>query len=124
MKTSLKYPRNPSFFPSNVLFQAHAPLPTITKLEDWNELPVQNFPLFVHGVVGFEQRLAGSCSLYNCFEIDIVLSYVAVLLKSVEPKNIGVISPYAIQVYFYSSAFGFIFVFIGREDKVSASLWR
>jgi len=56
-------------------------------------------PLLVHGVVGQDMREAASPSFFNPAEAVVVLDYIKQLVaEGVEPRDIGVITPYRRQV--------------------------
>ncbi|XP_072134821.1 putative helicase MOV-10 isoform X2 [Mobula birostris] len=72
----------------------------------WEHLPMQNFPIIFHGVLGQDEREEKSPSFFNVDEIDQVLFYLKSLLTNqgkkglakISPKEIGVITPYRKQV--------------------------
>ncbi|XP_033744522.1 putative helicase MOV-10 [Pecten maximus] len=68
----------------------------------WEGLPKKNFPVIFHGVIGQDEREERSPSFFNAAEVDKVWSYIQLLLQykgyKVNPKDIGVISPYRKQV--------------------------
>lgn len=62
------------------------------------------FPVVFHGVFGEEKREGKSPSIFNMMEVSVVLYYINKLVRSnnkvlVKPEDIGVIAPYARQVY-------------------------
>lgn len=70
----------------------------------WEHIPApareRKFPLVFHGVQGEEERESNSPSWFNREEITVVLRYVKHLLYDarsfgIQPKDIGVITPYA-----------------------------
>eukprot|EP00048_Salpingoeca_helianthica_P004040 m.73131 g.73131 ORF g.73131 m.73131 type:complete len:998 (+) comp13024_c0_seq1:87-3080(+) len=67
----------------------------------WDRLPNPDMPLLVHGVRGRHLQEQSSPSFFNLEEISLVTSYVTAVLAhrraGVQPKDIGVISPYARQ---------------------------
>lgn len=71
---------------------------------DWEKLPNKGFPIIFHGVIGQDMREARSPSFFNAEEVSVVHSYVNSLLKEkkrglkINPKDIGIISPYRKQV--------------------------
>ncbi|XP_055536659.1 putative helicase mov-10-B.1 isoform X2 [Wyeomyia smithii] len=77
----------------------------------WHFLPNRNFPMLFHPIRGETKTSEGSFSLYNPTEIDQVVFYVRELLnnginnKAVQQQQIGVISPYARQVYEFKEVF-------------------
>ncbi|XP_069141749.1 putative helicase MOV-10 isoform X2 [Argopecten irradians] len=68
----------------------------------WEELPKKNFPVIFHGVMGQDEREERSPSFFNAAEVDKVWTYVQLLLQyknyKLNPKDIGIISPYRKQV--------------------------
>lgn len=70
----------------------------------WSNLPKKDFPIIFHGVKGKDERQADSPSYFNRQEIDVAVKYVSALLEErlsgykVEEKDIGVITPYRLQV--------------------------
>uniref|UniRef100_T1IYZ0 RNA helicase n=1 Tax=Strigamia maritima TaxID=126957 RepID=T1IYZ0_STRMM len=72
----------------------------VNSLCNWQHLPKENYPLIFHGVMGREKKEKHSPSFFNPEEVSMVMSYVNKLLdeKKVQPKDIGIISPYRKQV--------------------------
>ncbi|XP_066209574.1 helicase MOV-10 isoform X1 [Saccopteryx leptura] len=72
----------------------------------WEGLPRQGFPIIFHGVMGKDEREGNSPSFFNPEEAATVTSYLKRLLTSsskkgkarLNPRNVGVISPYRKQV--------------------------
>ncbi|XP_049938320.1 putative helicase MOV-10 [Schistocerca serialis cubense] len=75
-----------------------------TRACKWSQLPKKGFPIIFHGVKGKDERQADSPSYFNRQEIDVAIKYVAALLEErlsgykVEEKDIGIITPYRLQV--------------------------
>nr|CAB3263914.1 putative helicase Mov10l1 [Phallusia mammillata] len=72
-----------------------------TALCSWNLLPVQDFPVFFHAIMGKEFKEGGCQSFFNPSEIVQVVQYTKQLLISrlnVLPSDIGIITPYRKQV--------------------------
>lgn len=64
-------------------------------------LPKKGFPLLFHGLIGQDQREKNSPSWFNIEEVAQVLLYITALLSgphNLQPKDIGIISPYRKQV--------------------------
>ncbi|OWF53196.1 putative helicase MOV-10 isoform X2 [Mizuhopecten yessoensis] len=68
----------------------------------WEGLPKKQFPVIFHGVLGQDEREERSPSFFNAAEVDKVWYYIDLLLQNkgykLNPKDIGVISPYRKQV--------------------------
>lgn len=73
-----------------------------TNLCNWDGLPKKGFPLIFHGIEGKDEREGNSPSFFNTAEATTVIKYVRELLDvksfGLEPKEIGIISPYRKQV--------------------------
>ena len=70
---------------------------------DWEKLPSKDFPIIFHGIIGRDMREERSPSFFNPEEVSVVHDYVKSLLQKkrgikVNPKDIGIISPYRKQV--------------------------
>lgn len=74
---------------------------------DWEELPNKQFPMIFHAVYGKDEREENSPSFFNVTEVETVELYLKKLLDDNErskrlmhlnPKMVGVISPYKKQV--------------------------
>ncbi|KAM3933121.1 helicase MOV-10 [Leptodactylus fuscus] len=73
---------------------------------NWEKLPMKNFPIIFHHVLGKDEREGNSPSFFNVHEIEVLVSYLQDLLESqgkkgipkISPKEIGIISPYRKQV--------------------------
>lgn len=98
----LKVP-NDSFYLSEL--EACADVLVRESLCKWSELPKKDIPLIFHGVIGKDEREERSPSFFNTAEIAVVVDYVDKLLNTrpqkVLAKEIGIISPYRKQVWFY-----------------------
>ena len=70
----------------------------------WSLLPNQNFPIIFHPTVGKSLQDKNSTSLYNEVEVNKVMWYIRKILtegingREFKQCDIGVISPYALQV--------------------------
>uniref|UniRef100_A0A1Q3F432 AAA+ ATPase domain-containing protein n=1 Tax=Culex tarsalis TaxID=7177 RepID=A0A1Q3F432_CULTA len=70
----------------------------------WSQLPNQNFPIIFHPTIGKSLQDKSSTSLYNEVEADQVMWYIRKILsegingREFKQCDIGVISPYALQV--------------------------
>jgi len=88
----------------NRLFYDNRLLPTADyarshSLQDWEHLPTQGFPMVFEGVDGEDERELSSPSWFNRMEALAVKEWVEKLIESdVDPKSIGIITPYAKQV--------------------------
>ncbi|KAL1376264.1 hypothetical protein pipiens_004456 [Culex pipiens pipiens] len=77
----------------------------------WSVLPNQNFPIIFHPLVGKSLQDKNSTSLYNEVEADQVMWYIRKILaegingREFKQTDIGVISPYALQVAHLKSRF-------------------
>lgn len=73
---------------------------------DWEKLPSKDFPIIFHGIIGRDMREERSPSFFNPEEVSVVHDYVKSLLQKkrgikVNPKDIGIISPYRKQVQYW-----------------------
>ncbi|KAI1732465.1 AAA domain-containing protein [Ditylenchus destructor] len=89
-------------FPSNKFYGGalNAVSKDRNSLCNWKHLPNKNnFPVIFHLLDGgSEERQVGSTSYYNPQEAEIIVTYVELLLKSgVQPRDIGIVSPYKNQ---------------------------
>ncbi|KAI1725961.1 AAA domain-containing protein [Ditylenchus destructor] len=89
-------------FPSNKFYGGalNAVSKDRNSLCNWKHLPNKNnFPIIFHLLDGgSEERQVGSTSYYNPQEADVIVTYVELLLKSgVQPRDIGIVSPYKNQ---------------------------
>lgn len=66
----------------------------------WEHLPNKSFPLIFHGVEGENMREGTSPSWFNPVEVDVILNYVNLLIKTGKAgiEDIMVITPYKGQV--------------------------
>ncbi|KAA0202021.1 hypothetical protein HAZT_HAZT009602, partial [Hyalella azteca] len=66
----------------------------------WAKLPNPKIPIIFHGVNGREKRKANNPSFFNVFEMAQVVEYVEQLMHemNIEPKNIGIVTPYREQM--------------------------
>jgi helicase MOV-10 len=102
-------------------------------LERLDELPTKRFPLIFHGIVGKDQREGSSPSFFNIEEATQVKKYCMELTSRgrknrVDPKDIGVITPYHMQRHKISTLLaksklqgikvGSVEEFQGQERKV------
>ncbi|XP_071082763.1 putative helicase MOV-10 [Haliotis cracherodii] len=71
---------------------------------DWEELPIPNYPVIFHAVMGEDMREERSPSFFNPEEAVTVINYVKQILstrirgKQIKVEEIGIISPYRKQV--------------------------
>ncbi|EDV56098.2 uncharacterized protein Dere_GG22453 [Drosophila erecta] len=85
--------------------QAHAPLETVCRYQNWFQLPNANFPIMFHSVFGTTTNAKSSLSLCNSKEIDVVMDYVKDLMyfgingEKLLQTDIGIISPYKNQYH-------------------------
>ncbi|KAF5831162.1 P-loop containing nucleoside triphosphate hydrolase protein [Dunaliella salina] len=65
-------------------------------------LPNRRFPIIFHAIVGKDEREANSPSWFNVMEVKLVVKYVTEILdmksNRLQPKDIGIISPFRKQV--------------------------
>lgn len=99
-KAILQMP-NEMFYDSELLVHA----PEIRDLMcDWEELPIPNYPVIFHAVMGEDMREERSPSFFNPEEAVTVINYVKQILstrirgKQIKVEEIGIISPYRKQV--------------------------
>lgn len=68
----------------------------------WEGLPRKGFPVIFHAVIGQDEREERSPSFFNAAEVSMVIYYIELLLQKkgyrLQPKDIGIISPYRKQV--------------------------
>ncbi|XP_033216610.1 putative helicase mov-10-B.2 [Belonocnema kinseyi] len=75
----------------------------ITRAEYWSQLPNKKFPLIFHAVHGSERRDENSPSVYNDYEVDVVVHYVCALMEEtlgghgIEENDIGIVTPFKYQ---------------------------
>ena len=69
----------------------------------WSMLPIKNFPIILHSVLGNCSKEKDSFSFYNLAEVKEVTNYVIQLLykgingRKILPTDIGIVSPYNAQ---------------------------
>ncbi|KAI1726516.1 AAA domain-containing protein [Ditylenchus destructor] len=84
------------------MLQANEKDDGLYKLCDWEGLPQKGFPIIFHSSAGSQEEAGqgSNFSFSNAFELERVVAYVERIKMEtdVEPKNIGVISPYKNQV--------------------------
>lgn len=97
---------------------------------NWQGLEKKNFPLIFHGVEGVDEREGSSPSFFNRQEIEVVTNYIQKILadRLATSKEIGVVTPYNMQVKKIKKAFNLLKLqdidvasveqFQGQERKV------
>ncbi|XP_021175631.2 putative helicase mov-10-B.1 [Fundulus heteroclitus] len=73
---------------------------------NWEPLPRKDFPLLFHGVAGIKKQDLNCPSVYNIAEVDVLKEYLKSIisyrhkngLNKIEPKEIGIVTPYKKQV--------------------------
>ncbi|KAM4610009.1 putative helicase mov-10-B.1 [Polymixia lowei] len=90
---------NKLFYDEELL--CHADLNICNSFCAWKYLPTQGFPLIFHEVMGIEEREANCPSFFNRAEVEKLMNYVEKVLQTpgeIQPKDIGIITPYRKQV--------------------------
>ncbi|KAM3872362.1 putative helicase mov-10-B.1 [Diretmus argenteus] len=67
----------------------------------WKYLPMKDFPVIFHRVVGTNEQEADSPSLFNIAEVEVLMDYLKILVcgqRKTKPRNIGIIATYRKQV--------------------------
>jgi len=82
--------------------EACADYDTTHSLLGFQGLPNPRFPIIFHAIVGKDEREANSPSWFNVMEVKLVVKYVTEILdmrsNRLQPKDIGIISPFRKQV--------------------------
>lgn len=73
-----------------------------------------------HGVAGMKEQDVNSPSVYNMAEVDVLKEYLKSLisyrqrngLNKIEPKEIGIVTPYKKQVSIYTWSYVNFFMFL------------
>ncbi|RXG72080.1 putative helicase mov-10-B.1 [Armadillidium vulgare] len=76
----------------------------VNEFANWSHLPTRGFPIIVHSVDGEDRVEHHSPSYHNPQEVAEVISYLHKLLLETGPENIGIITPYRLQVEKLKSA--------------------
>ncbi|KAM3858876.1 putative helicase mov-10-B.1 [Diretmus argenteus] len=67
----------------------------------WKYLPMKDFPVIFHRVVGTNEQESDSPSLFNIAEVEVLMDYLKILVcgqRKTMPRNIGIIATYRKQV--------------------------
>ncbi|KAM3858874.1 putative helicase mov-10-B.1 [Diretmus argenteus] len=67
----------------------------------WKYLPMKDFPVIFHRVVGTNEQESDSPSLFNIAEVEVLMDYLKILVcgqRKTKPRNIGIIATYRKQV--------------------------